>query len=365
MNAHYLMHELEEAVRTGSRERRVDALRRITDLFLVAPSKLSTEQIDLFDDVLTHLVASVETRARVDLANRLAPVAQAPTDVIRQLARDDEIAVAGPVLKKSSCLSTSDLVGIAREKGQAHLLAIAGRGTVAEQVTDVLVSRGNREVMHTLSANSGAAFSREGYSAFVKRAEGDGNLTEKIGSRPDIPLQLFRELLLRATDMVRAKLVASAGPDKQEIIRTILANVSQEIEHEAPMARDFERALRLVSLLKDTGRLNEGEIDTFTKHEKYEETIAGLAALCGVPLDLIERLSQSERTDALLVPCKAAGLGWPTARAVLELCGRRKALGDCDIELASQEFAKLSQPTAARVVRFWQVRQTTVGQAIE
>jgi hypothetical protein len=32
-----------------------------------------------------------------------------------------------------------------------------------------------------------------------------------------------------------------------------------------------------------------------------------------------------------------------------------------DIELAANEFAKLSQQTAARVLRFWQVRQTTAG----
>jgi uncharacterized protein (DUF2336 family) len=359
------MDELEAAVRTGSREKRVDALRRITDLFLVAPSMLSKEQIGLFDDVLSHLVARVETRARADLANRLAPVTQAPTDVIRQLARDDEIAVAGPVLTKSTCLSTSDLVDIAQQKSQAHLLAIAGRETVAEQVTDVLVRRGNREIIHTLSANFAAAFSQEGYSTLVKRAEGDESLTEKIGRRLDIPLPLFRDLLLRATDTVRARLMASASPEKQDVISKILANISQEIESDAPMARNFESAQRQVALLKETGRLNESEIETFAKHEKYEETIAGIAGLCGVPLDLIERLSRSGRTDALLVPCKAAGLAWPTVRAILELCGRRKALGHCDIELASQEFAKLSAPTAARVLRFWQVRQTTVGQVIE
>src|SRR4051794_21031698 len=109
MSSHSLMDELEDAVRNGSREMRVGTLRRITDLFLVAPSQLSTEQIELFDDVLTHLVSRVETRARAELAVRLAPVSQAPVDVIRQIARDDEIDVAGPVLKQSACLSTSDL----------------------------------------------------------------------------------------------------------------------------------------------------------------------------------------------------------------------------------------------------------------
>jgi uncharacterized protein (DUF2336 family) len=360
-----LMDELEEAVQSGSRERRVDTLRRITDLFLVAPAQFNNDQIGIFDDVLTHLVARVESKARAELANRLAPVAQAPADVIKRLAHDDEIAVAGPVLTQSTRLTTEDLVSIAQQKGQAHLRAIAGREKVEEQVTDVLVNRGDREVMHALAANTGAAFSDTGYSTMVRRAESDESLVEKLGHRVDIPMQLFRELLLRATEAVRARLLAAAGPDRQDEIRKVLANISREIEHEAPAARSFEDAQRLVALLKETGRLNESEIHTFAKHEKYQETVAGLAALCAVPLDLIERLAQSERTDALLVPCKAAGLGWVTVRAILELRGRQNAIAPHDMDAAMKEFAKLSPSTAARVLRFWQVRQTATAQAAE
>lgn len=366
MGAHQsLMDELEEAVHSGSRERRVDTLRRITDLFLVAPAQLSNEQIGVFDDVLAHLVARVETKARAELANRLAPVAQAPTDIVRRLAQDDEIAVAGPVLTQSTRLTTEDLVSIAQQKGQAHLRAIAGRDNVEEQVTDVLVNRGDREVMHALAANAGAAFSDIGYSTLVKRAESDESLVEKLGRRIDIPLQLFRELLLRATEAVRAQLLAAAGSERQDEIRKILANISQDIEREAPAERNFEDAQRLVSLLKETGRLNEGEVHTFAKHERYEETIAGIAALCSVPVELIERLAQSGRTDALLVPCKAAGFGWVTVRAILDLRGRHNEIADHDMDVAMKEFSKLSAPTAARVLRFWQVRQTTATEAAE
>src|ERR1044072_5447979 len=160
MNARQsLMDELEDAVRHGSREQRMDTLRRVTDLFLISPQQFDTEQIALFDDVLTHMIARGETKARAELAKRLAPVDQAPNEVIRQLAHDDEIAVAGPVLSQSARLSTADLVGIAEQKGQAHLLPIAGRSVVEQQVTDVLVDRGDRNVVHRLAGNTGASFS--------------------------------------------------------------------------------------------------------------------------------------------------------------------------------------------------------------
>jgi uncharacterized protein (DUF2336 family) len=363
MGAHQsLMDELEDAVQSGSRDKRVETLRRITDLFLTAPAQLNDAQIGVFDDVLTHLVERVEIRARAELAKRLAPVDQAPNEIIQRLARDDEIIVAGPVLTQSKRLSTADLIEIAGKKSQGHLLAIAGRDQLEEQLTDVLVDRGNRDVVRVLATNSGAAFSPSGYSTLVKRAEGDETLTEKLARRLDLPLRLFRELLLKATDAVRARLLASVSADKQDIIR-VLAQVSAEISNETPVARNVEAAKRTVSMLHETGRLNESEIMTFARHNKYEEVIAGLAALCSVPFDLVDRLTHSDRGDALLVPCKAAGLRWDTVRAVLELRGTRHAISEQDLEAAASEFSRLSMPTAARVLRFWQVRQTAQGQS--
>jgi uncharacterized protein (DUF2336 family) len=318
-----LMDELEGAVQSGSREKRIDALRRITDLFLAAPAQLNAEQIGVFDDVLTHLVERVETKARAELAKRLAPVVEAPNEVIQRLARDDEIAVAGPVLTQSTRLTTSDLVDIARQNGQGHLLAIAGRDLLEERVTDVLVDRGNRDVVQTLAANTGAAFSQSGYAALVKRADGDETFVEKLGRRLDVPLALFRELLLRATEAVRARLLASASEDQRDVIMRVLADISHEISDETPNARNVEDAKRLLQMMKETGRPNEAEIMTFARHMKYEEMIAGVAMLCSVPFDLIDRLTHSDRSDALLVPCKAAGLRWATVRAILQLRSTR------------------------------------------
>jgi uncharacterized protein (DUF2336 family) len=98
--------ELEDAVRSGSSDKRVSTLRRVTDLFLHDGERLSEDQIKLFDNVLCHLVTRVENRARAELSARLAPIDYAPFEVIQHLARDDEIAVAGRVLATSSRLRT-------------------------------------------------------------------------------------------------------------------------------------------------------------------------------------------------------------------------------------------------------------------
>ena len=91
---------------------------------------------------MTHLTKQVASNVLAELGTKLAPVDNAPHGVIRSLAHHNEIAVAGPVLVRSTQLSDSDLIEIAKTKGQGHLGAISERVRIAAAVTDILVERG-------------------------------------------------------------------------------------------------------------------------------------------------------------------------------------------------------------------------------
>jgi hypothetical protein len=77
-----------------------------------------------------------------------------------------------------------------------------------------------------------------------------------------------------------------------------------------------------------------------------------------MPLPLVERLLQSESREAILVPCKAAGLDWPTVRIIMTCRSVGGASSEHDLESARTDYFKLSRGNAQRVLRFWQVRQT-------
>jgi len=62
-------------------ETRVRTLRRITDLFPATKEKLSEEQIEVFDQVLSHLIARMESTVLIELSECLAPVNNAPNNV--------------------------------------------------------------------------------------------------------------------------------------------------------------------------------------------------------------------------------------------------------------------------------------------
>ncbi len=236
-----LIPELEDVIQQGSPERRAETLKRITAFFLDGASRFNEDHVRLFDEVFSRLITEIETKARSELSHRLAPVGNAPVDVVRRLAQDDDIAVAGPVLKQSPRLAETDLVDIAQTKSQAHLLAISERPGIAEPVTDVLVRRGGREVVHRVADNRDARFSNDSFFTLVDRAEKDGVLAEKVGLRPDIPPRLLRDLLLKATEMVQQRLFASAKPETQAEIRRVLAKVSHEVAAKAA-PRDYSAA---------------------------------------------------------------------------------------------------------------------------
>lgn len=357
--------EIETALGSGSSEKRLETIRRVTDLFLSSAGSYKSEQIDLFDDVLERLVKTIEIRAIADVSARialaelsaqLAPVSQAPPSVVRRLARNDEITVAGPVLRESARLSAEDLIEVARTKSEQHLLAIAGRWWLKEVVTDALLARRYPSVSRRIVNNPGARVSASGFAIVVAQAESDPELAVETGIRVDLPPALRDQLLRKATEAVRARLLSRAPPDIFEEIRTAIATVAAGVNRDISKVHDFTAAKRFVALLNDKGELDETTLFGFAKQRKYEETIAALALLSQSSIEVVRPLMQSLRDDGVLVPCKAAELSWETVSAVLESRFATGSMKPLELAKAQRQFATMTTENARRLLRFWQVR---------
>jgi uncharacterized protein (DUF2336 family) len=350
--AHSIIAELEDAVRGGSSARRVETLRQVTDLFLHDGERLSDDQVKVFDDVLCLLIARVETRAKAELSRRLAPLDYAPFEVIQHLAWDDEIEVAGNVLANSSRLGTEVLVEIASSKGQGHLLAISGRADLPAAVTDIIVDRGEGQVIRKLANNAGARFSDAGYSTIVARAGADDELVEILGLRSDFPAKFLPDLLRRAKEAVRARLLAIAPPAVQEEIRQVLNEIARETQ---PPSRSFGVAEELVKLMKGLNELDDAAVYNFAESKKFAEVTVALAVLNDVPVEMMARLMEGTRCDLILIPCRSGRLNWPTVESILRNRPIMQPIDDRTLAIAEKDYRKLSMETAQRTIRFWQL----------
>jgi uncharacterized protein (DUF2336 family) len=349
---------LDEIVRRGDPKRLAEVTRGIAELFLQGAANFQPGHVDLFDRLLTGIVPRTEVLARADLAERISAIANAPPMLIGQLAREDDISIAGPVLRRSPVLDGRALVEIARIKGQDHLLAMTERPRLSPDLTDVIVQRGERDVIRRAASNAGAAFSPIGYSALVKRAAKDGVLTITVGQRHDLSDRLLKELLAGSVDVVRRRLFDMAEPGRQAAVARAMSDLSGNAEQPGKQ-RDFAPAQRTILSLYRAGDLDEAALLDFAKAYRYTETVAALSALSGVPIAAVDRLMAGDRNDPILIIAKAIGLEWPTVRALILLrLGPARMPASADIENVRTNFLRLMPSTAERVVAFWRTLET-------
>jgi uncharacterized protein (DUF2336 family) len=188
--AEALLDQLDDTLSRVSGSRRLVMLRQMTDLFLAGAPTYSEEVSALFDAIIKRLSEGVESRELVELSHRLADANTVASDTVVRLSNSDDVAVAGPVLERSPALSDVDLVRIAKTKGQGHLLAIAVRQRVNDVVSDVLIERGNKQVLRKVTGNNGAKISEDSFARLITEAKADKTLAELVKTRPDIPEEL-------------------------------------------------------------------------------------------------------------------------------------------------------------------------------
>src|SRR5882757_7893860 len=346
-----LLDELQATLAHGTVARRVETLRRVTDLFLNGTVDYSDQQIGLFDDVFQCLMLHIETSAKQLLANRLAPVDTAPPLTIRALAFDDAIEVAGPVLSQSKRLDDEALIETARNKSQAHLMAISTRKVLSGAVTDVLVLRGNDEVIQSTVTNPGAEFTDRGFTRLVNRAEGDDNLATCVGLRPTIPRHLYLKLLAKASDTVRQRLEA-ANPAQAADIPAVV----KEAAHRTRSAKSATTQQTAIAhaLVK---WLDEFQIAAFAEAGKFDETNASIAALAGVPVFVAENMMIETRAEGVMILAKVAGMSWSTVRAILNMRDELSGTDPTDLQACKETYERLRLSTAQQVLRFHRMQQ--------
>jgi uncharacterized protein (DUF2336 family) len=358
MNAqNSLIDDLEDILASKDISRRAEILRRVTDLFVVGSGNFAEDQVELFDEVMGKLVENIERSARAQFGNRLARLSDAPPNIIRVLASDDSIEVAGPVLLHSERLDDNTLIETARIKGQDHLLAISGRKVLREAVTDILEERGNQAVVSRTARNGGARFSDFGISALVTKARDDGDLAVCVWSRPDIPRQHLVKLFVEASEVVQNQL-AETDPPRAELIKIAVAEASEQIQAAARAgSEDFAQARSYVDSLHAAEKLDQAQLLAFASEGSFDKVTAALSLMCDLPIGLVERAFVQKQTEQILVLAKAIDLPWVTTVALLLLRAGVNGSSRQQLDQCFASFSRLKPKTAQTALQFYRMRE--------
>ena len=232
--------------------------------------------------ILEHLANDAAEVVRRALATTLKNSPNLPHDLAVKLARDVD-AVAVPVLKNSPVFTEEDLVEIVLAGSPGKQVAVAGRETVSEGLTEVIAMYGCREAVETVTLNEGASFSDDAYAGVLNRFADDDGIKGALVSRHEMPVHIAEKLVGMVTGELFDRLVNKHELPPQlaiEIATGARERATLDLVEQAGLSSDPERFAQQLHL---NGRLTPSLLmrAICLGHMTFVEY--ALAELAGVP----------------------------------------------------------------------------------
>ncbi len=340
-----------------SSSKRRELLRSITNIFMTNPEAINDNEMQLYDSVMSQLSDDMEVLVRAEIANTLANATTAPLGLLRKLASDD-INVAEPILERSKALTEGDLMHVVSTLGQAHMRAVSRREEVSENVSGVIVTRGDDTTLHTLLSNDGARLSRASNEEVVQRAHANPALHEVVVNRPDMPPDLMNDMYFVVEARLRERIMQeNAKLDPAVVEKALSTSRSRVAVAYGDFPSDYEKINRDVELLRKNERLTPNLLAKYMRDPNPTYFLCALAQMADIDFLTARHVVNKREVDALAIACKAAGLD----KALFLTCAMIM-LGEQDNAMGrAAEYGKLymdlPQDTALRTIRFWRMRR--------
>jgi len=354
---HSRLHDLIGLAAESSSEKRRTLLREITEQFFGSPARTPTED-ELYGEVLTQLTDEMEEAVRAELASRFAEAPDAPHKLIRRLAEDLAIPVAGPVLEHSPVLSDEDLLEVVNSQSQDHLRAVSSRKVVSEAVSDAIVERGDDETLGALLKNEGATLSRGASETAVSRAKANPELHAAVVERAALPPDLLNEMYFVVEARLRQRILEQNAKLDPDLLESALnAGRARVATHDGALPPDYPEALAYVRELRAAGELTPQALARFLRSGGRTQFLIALAELAEIDFHTAQQIVNRRELDALAVVCKSANLDRALflTYAVVLLSPESDAMGKA--KAYARLYADLPRETALRTLRFWRLRR--------
>jgi hypothetical protein len=339
-----------------SSEKRLELLRRITDTFAVEVEGASPTVRHLLDEILIRLVDQIEGHDRVAAASSLLKLGRLPADVAKALVHDGDIAVARPIIQDYRGLSHAVLLDLASSGSQIHLEAIAGRDAIGPDITDIVVQRGNGQVVRTLASNHGAQFSRFGMRTMIGKAGSDEQLQVLLVGRADLSLEAIGQLL----PIVPQQLAATIRSSDMTLSSTVVQD--QVINWVSDRKKSIAQVNRSIERIRAGAEKLDNVLSVLVAERRLLDVATVIAGVSDLDRDYGFNLVTQGKTDNVVVLLRALAMAWPAAEGVLAL--RISKLGSqmCGPMIDEAAYESVEMAGAQRVIRFLKVRRAALAQ---
>lgn len=336
--------KLAELAKDKSSSARTNLVNALTDLFLAANDD-DVDQVSLmFGDIVMKVLGRLEDEARLTLAKRVGGHQSAPHDLMVELAQDTG-DIARPVLENSPVLECDDLVRVAQSASMVHLDAIAGRESVSEAVTDVLVDRGDDAVLTKVAENKGAHFGATAFNRLVEKARAVPGIQAALIERKDLPDDAARQLVPFLSEQLKER-VKELGADNT-LVQVMAERAAAEVTARARRLQESrEQSNQVIRDVQSQKLKIDDAVQQFARSDRAAELGILLAKVSGLPSAAVSKLIYGKSDKALIIICKANGVSGIAFKDILTMRAKQLRLGGLELNAAIQRYAGMSFSSA-------------------
>lgn len=288
------------ATATWESHRRDALLLILADLFVTHGERQSEKERESNEKLMIGLAAEAGLVMRQEIAERLACHERPPLRLVRELAEDD-IAVAGPLLRHSPALGDEELAEIVLTTTVEHARATAERSAFDAVLGDAIIAIEDPEAILTMLRNPYAAFSEHGARRLCRLAGDIQGVVEALVKRDDLEMAALAELFWHA-----------ASDSREAILKRLSGQTWWPGDYprlDAPLRYADEENLKMAE--EGLARLLLGRrIDDF-------RTLFRRAM--GIAPALAERIMQDDSGEPFAIACRAAGFSMSAYTTLLIL----------------------------------------------
>ncbi len=253
-------------------------------------------------------------RVRRMIAEELRDSYDAPQELIRKLAWDEEVLVAAPVLEFSPLLTDHDLVEIIAQSDIPGVMeAISKRKSVSGDVTDAIVrnvtqSRLRKEdvrIINNLLENKGATFTETSLETIVDEAPDHEIWHESLIERPELTTRMLNKVARFVSQAMILEL-KERGLIEEDMGTNLTKAISSRLQN--PKIDRAREADRLAVEMFTQGTLDAEAVIAGQEAGEYEFVIAAVSLLADFPKNITELIFESQDPKAITAICWKAKL---------------------------------------------------------
>jgi uncharacterized protein (DUF2336 family) len=294
--------------REHSEVSRIELAGMLADIFLNNSQSLTLREEEMVNELIDQLMFNSTPAVRSRLVQKFVDVTRMPRRIASNLAHDNSIDVARPILVASPTIADEDLIHVVENRGVDHALAIASRARISEAVADALVTTGDVRVMQLVAENLGAHLSRQAVDVVSDAARYSTELREPILRRPEMNAEAAMKIYWWVEQDLRRYTLKRFGMTTGQIDQALASTIAGFLDDHALEKTNDEVMDQVATWMEKHDAVNVHTLPQVLRMGHFRLFNMLLSRLAKLSLTLVDTIVSETGGRGLASICRALGV---------------------------------------------------------